>query len=154
MDDGPSPLPVPQPDTDLPLDTDVIRGGVNMSPEVLGGAFQDHYDFYHDAETGECRGPEPHYCYALSVNSIPALSVDDVARRAKRPNAELRPTTPALVVGAGFSIMTTPGRQESDGHCDVFLPVDGGRLPTPEELVKLEQAFGPRQRNEGSPKRR
>jgi hypothetical protein len=134
------------PETDLPLDAVVIRGGVDTcTPLALYAAFLAHYETRHDEDTGEC-WPEPdgrpHYCYALSVNSVPGLDVDGIAKRAKLLNGKVRPSTVEAIVNTGLSMSSTPGRQDRDGHCDVHVPGTGATLPTQKHLEALERAFG------------
>ena len=122
---------------ELPPESVVIRGGENQAPPALSGAFWNHHDRGHN---GYVKG-KPHYCFAISVNCIPGLAEVVLAMRAQRPNGTLSVATVGDLTDAGFSIDPTPGRQETDGHCDVYLPGASARLPEVEELLMLERVF-------------
>lgn len=135
----------------LPGNAVVVRGG-DMTLENLVDALDSHWDKHHDVDTGACHNETPHYCYALSANSLPGRTADEIATVARRPNPRMRVSDVDRITGSGFTITPTTGSRT--GHCDLYLPPDGARKPEDEELQELTKAFDPSRSNPGRPERR
>lgn len=79
--------------------------------------------------------------YALSVNSISGLSVDELALRANLVHRKVRVSTVGALADAGFCVEPTPGRRDTDGHCSVYLSRGRDRPPHGVELARFTAAF-------------
>jgi hypothetical protein len=107
---------------DLPDDAHVVRGGV-MSLDNLRTNVEAHFDEY-----GE---------YAISVFSVPGMSVYELALLAKRPNRTMRVSACARIRGLGYEIVRSE-EEGGPGHADIKLPEE----PTDEILQSIADAFG------------
>ena len=76
-------------------------------------AFETHFD---DVESRGLPGE-----YAVSVNALADVSVDDLAKRAARTNAMIMASTVGHLEAAGYVVEETPGRRQEDAHHDVYL---------------------------------
>jgi len=116
----------------LPPDAVVIRGGKDMTITTLASGF-DNY----------CQKRREHGLsdeYAISVNSLPGVTLQELAMVAKLPNSSVTPTTVGAVEEAGFEVIPTPTTNPS--HCSVFLQGIHSAAPTLSQLVRLQGAFG------------
>ncbi len=87
--------------------------------------------------------------YAISVNSIPELTVDELAFRAQLVHPKMRVSTVGALTDVGFCVEPTPGRRDTDGHCNVYLLRGRGHAPNGIEIARLAGAFGPPVANTG-----
>jgi len=119
---------------DLPGDAFVLRGGSDMSVLHL----TDRFLAYGIRRRAQGLPEE----YSLSVNSIPGLSVNELAIRANLLHAKVRVSTVEALSAVGFMVEPSPGRQDSDGHCSVYLARGRQHVPNGVELARFGQAFG------------
>lgn len=105
-----------------------------MTIEALDSAFQGHCDLQISA------GLPAEFC--LSVNAVPGMDRDAIARHSKRPNNMMRATTVQAIRDAGFEIVESPGKRDKNGHCDVFVQSGRGNKPDTFDLMRLQAAFG------------
>ena len=113
----------------------VIRGGSTATVARLDQAFEDHF-----VAAQERSDLVAGYC--LSVNATGSETLLTVAITARRPNGSVCPSTVEAIENAGFVVRPTPGKWERDGHCDVHLQAGPESKPSPDDLVRLSQAFG------------
>lgn len=106
---------------DLPDDAVVVRYGEVMRPTDLALSALKHAMQYAGV-------------YALSVNSIPGLTPDEVAARGCRPNRRYCFTTVKTLREAGFTFGHKP---DDDGHTNVIMPSP----PTADDLARFAGCF-------------
>ncbi len=97
-----------------------------MTIDAVFDALEDHNDKWLAGVRAEHPKDTPDPQYWLSVNSRPGIGLDTLALVARRPNAQLRPSTVQAIRDAGWTICPTPGSRTA--HCDVFYG-DGHSLP-------------------------
>lgn len=118
----------------LPPEALVLRGGSDMSTAHL----TERFLAFATRRSEQGLSVE----YAISVNSIPELEVDDLAARANLVHSKVRASTVAALLEAGFIVEPTPGRQDTDGHCSVYLKRGRDHAPNGIEISRLREAFG------------
>lgn len=89
-----------------------------------------------------CKTQDQPVEYAISVNCIPGLSVDELAERAGLVHPKVRVSTVGAITDVGFSVEPTPGRRNTDGHCSVYLTRGRDHAPNGIEVARLAEAFG------------
>src|SRR5262249_34662345 len=72
--------------------------------------------------------------FAISVNTLPGCSPEEVAAAGRRPNRRFCFTTAGAIRAAGFTVSDTI---DDDGHTSVILPTP----PTPDDLDRLAACF-------------
>lgn len=93
-----------------------------MLPEDLQTSAMTHYD-----ELGY---------YALSVYSLPDLTVDEIATAARLPHSKIRESTVGRLRAHGYEVVPSPG---TAGHADLRLPGP----PTEDHWKVLDALFDP-----------
>jgi hypothetical protein len=106
----------------LPGDAVVIRGGTMESLEDMRKNARAH--------NHKTRGRE----WANSVNTIPDFSVDEVARRAERPNKRICATTVESIRLQGYEVRSD---WEEDGHANIVYESE----PTDDDFERVISAF-------------
>lgn len=84
--------------------------------------------------------------WALSVNSIPDLSAEDIARRAAKPNKMMRVSTVGAIEALACVSEVRPDWTEN-GHANIVFHAE----PTWDDLVGVEGAFSSPVQNPGRP---
>jgi hypothetical protein len=110
---------------DLPPDAVVVRGGIMLLKDLQGNVLS-HYD--------RVLAEEGREEWALSVNCIPDLSAEDVARRAGRLNSQICVSTVGAIRALDYEVR--PDWKEN-GHSNIVF--DGE--PTDEDLLRVRSAF-------------
>ncbi len=109
----------------LPDDSVVVRGGL-MLPTDLALSAQSHFD--------------TEGFYALSVYSIPGMTVHEIAVGVPLRHSKIRASTVGRVRFAGYDIVSSPG---PPGHADLVLPTP----PTDHDWSTLDRVFDPPELN-------
>lgn len=109
----------------LPEETIVIRGGTNP-PDKMREQAQEEFD--------DCG------VYSLSAAADPAMTLEEIARTARRPNAQIVQTTVGRLRSAGCDVTHPTGKRR---HVDILLP----QPPTEEDWQALEEASDPPEPN-------
>jgi hypothetical protein len=115
----------------LPPDAVVIRGGTMQLEDLISNA-QSHND--------KTDGRE----WALSCNSIPGLTAEEVAQRAKRLNGQMCVSQVGMLRDLGYEVR--PDGVEN-GHSNIMFNGE----PTLEDLRRIRNAFSEPVPNPGRP---
>lgn len=124
----------------------MLRGGSDMTTMHLTDAFKAH------SIRRESKGQPAEYC--VSVNAVPELTVDELAKRAHLVHSKVRVSTVGALAGAGFEVDPDPLRQNTDGHCNVYLSRGREHLPNGIEIARLVATFSRPMPNAGQQKGR
>jgi len=121
----------------LPRTAVVVRAGVMDLADLADNA-RNHFDIVSKYE-----GREE---WALSVNSIPGLSAEEIARRAAKPNKMMRVSTVGAIEGLRCVSEVRPDWTES-GHANIVFHAE----PSWEDLASVAGVFSSPVRNPGRP---
>jgi hypothetical protein len=121
----------------LPLNAVVVRAGVMEIADLADNA-RNHFDIVSKYE-----GREE---WALSVNSIPDLSAEDIAGRAVKPNKMMRVSTVGAIEALGCVREVRPDWTEN-GHANIVFHAE----PSWEDLLGVVSVFTPPVLNPGRP---
>jgi hypothetical protein len=121
----------------LPLDAVVVRAGV-MELDDLRDNARNHYDRvskYEDREE-----------WALSVNSIPDLSAEEIAKRTKKLNRKMCVSTVGAIEALDC-VSEVRSDWREDGHSNIVFHAE----PSWDDLMRVKEVFSGPLPNPGRP---
>jgi hypothetical protein len=121
----------------LPLDAVVVRAGI-MDLEDLRDNARNHYD-----RVSKYEGREE---WALSVNSIPDLSAEDIAKRTKKRNRQMCVSRVGAIEALDCVSEVRPDWRE-DGHSNIVFHAE----PSRDDLARVREVFSDPVPNPGRP---
>lgn len=122
---------------ELPLEAVVVRAGIMDLADLEENA-RNHYDIvskYEDREE-----------WALSVNSIPGLSADEIAKRAKKLNKRMCVSTVGAIEALDC-VREVRSDWREDGHSNIVLYGE----PSLDDLLSIRGVFSDPVPNTGRP---
>ena len=122
---------------ELPLEAVVVRAGIMELGDLEDNA-RNHYDRASKYENREE--------WALSVNSIPDLSADEIAKRAKKLNKQMRVSTVGAIEALDC-VREVRSDWREDGHSNIVLHGE----PSLDDLLSIKGVFSDPVPNTGRP---
>ncbi len=112
---------------ELPLEAVVVRAGIMELADLEDNA-RNHYDRVSKYENREE--------WALSVNSIPDLSADEIAKRAGKPNKQMCVSTVGAIEALDC-VREVRSDWREDGHANIVLYGE----PSLDDLLSIKSVF-------------
>jgi hypothetical protein len=112
---------------ELPLEAFVVRAGIMGLADLMENT-RNHYDLISELEDREE--------WALSVHSIPDLSPEDIARRAKKPNRMMCVSTVGAIEALNC-VREVRSDWKENGHANIVFHSE----PSDEDLLAVKEVF-------------